>query len=127
MGDKITRGWTGYVARSCGAHSWQSPKLSSDVSIGLQSVQVFGRILRAACGRLFMTFWLHVTARDLMLIYPITGNEPLDRIRNLFNLKFAISEKAFANSHESFLQFKVCVHVELSGVLESNFVLCDWI
>jgi len=126
-GDKITGGWTEYVARSCGAHYWQSPKLSSDVSIGQQSARVFGRILRAACGRLFVTFSLHVTARDLMLIYPVTGNEPLDRIRNLYSVKSAISEKTFANSHESFVQMKVWVHVELSVVLESNFVLCDLI
>ena len=38
-------------------------------------------------------------------------------------MKFAISEKASANSHESFLQMKVWVHVELSVVLE--VILCS--
>ena len=55
--------------------------------------------------------------------YSVTGNEPLDRIRNLFSLKFAISEKAFANSHESFLEMEVCVHVELHYLSSLKVIL----
>ena len=113
----------------CSAKLWRPLLAIAEVILGCQhrTTECAGRILRAACGRLFVTFSLHVTARDLMLIYPVTGNEPLDRIRNLYSVKSAISEKTFANSHESFVQMKVWVHVELSVVLESNFVLCDLI
>jgi hypothetical protein len=55
----------------------------------------------------------------------VTGSQPLERIPYKFSLKFAISEKAVANSHGSFLQMKEWVDVERSVILGSNFVLWD--
>jgi len=67
----------------------------------------------------------YVTARDLMFSLSSDRKRSIEQDPELFSLKFAISEKAFTNSHENLLQLKVWVHVELSVVLESNFVHCD--
>ena len=74
---KCKKGWRNYLwmDRTCSASLWRPVLAVVAVILGCQhpatecavrSAQLFGWIHRAACGRLFESFWLNVTARDLM-------------------------------------------------------------